>query len=286
MPSNQVASTHPPLTSGSGSSSATRSLWEGSCWEGGSYLVLLHLTSHPPPTFLAPFPACPPAPSDVRHSPREGCAAGPHLGKQRCPAPQADHGQQEAEAGQHQAQAQHERGQQGGARLPPALPPPLDPTGGHGAGAVPASPAPHPWTQGIGGGGAGGRIWPGRGRGQGNGAGAGLAGVGWGMRTGNRTLLVIKLRAGPSAAHGPGRAPLGLKRAERVPAGGTHLPSAEKRGDVCVSAQRASWGVRLSSLHAGGRPEGERGARVETAETPRQPGCRWRAGTPPQVRRV
>ena len=102
------------------------------------YLVLLHLTSHPPPTFLAPFPPCPPAPSDVRHSPREGCAAGPHLGKQRCPAPQADQGQQEA-------QAQHEQGQQGGAGLLSALPPRLehlDPTGGHGAGAVPASPGP------------------------------------------------------------------------------------------------------------------------------------------------
>ena len=69
---------------------------------------------------------------------------------------------------------------------------------------------------------------------------------------------VIKLRAGPSSVHGAGRALLGLQSPERVPAGGTHLPSAEKRGDVCVSVQRASWGVRLSSLHAGGRPAGER----------------------------
>ena len=199
------------------------------------YLVLLHLTSHPPPTFLAPFPPCPPAPSDVRHSPREGCAAGPHLGKQRCPAPQADQGQQEA-------QAQHEQGQQGGAGLLSALPPRLehlDPTGGHGAGAVPASPAPHPWTLGMGGGGAGGRIWPGRGRGQGNGAGAG---GGWVGDEDRKPDTVIKLRAWPSAVHGAGHAPLGLQSPERVPAGGTHLRP-RKSVAMCVCECAAGAGV-------------------------------------------
>ena len=107
----------------------------------------------------------------------------------------------------------------------------------------------------MGGGGASGRIWPGRGRVQGNGAGAG---GGWVGDEDRKPDPVIKLRAGPSSVHGAGRATLGLQSPERVPAGGTHLPSAEKRGDVCVSVQRASWGVRLSSLHAGGRPAGER----------------------------
>lgn len=69
------------------------------------------------------------------------------------------------------------------------------------------------------------------------------------------TVCEIKLRARPRAVHGAGRAPLRVQTTERVPAGGTHRPGVEKWGSVCVSAQRARWGVRLSALHAAGRRE-------------------------------
>lgn len=102
-----------------------------------------------------------------------------HLGKQRCPAPQADHGQQEAGAGQHQAQAQHERGQQGVPGSPGAPSTPLVRRVAMGPGAVPALTGPHPWAQRDPGGGKH-RQANLAGEGPESRAGAGLAGVGWG----------------------------------------------------------------------------------------------------------
>lgn len=106
------------------------------------------------------------------------------------------------------------------------------------------------------------------------------------MRTGNRTLFVVKLRAGPSAVHGAGRAPLGLQSPERVPAGG-HAPPERGKAGRCVCECAAGELGCAAELSPRGRPAGGReGARVETAETPRGLGAGGGAGTPPQLRQV
>lgn len=199
-------------------------------------------STHPP----FPLPSAHPAPSgpsavSAPDVPKKGCAAGPHLGGQRCPAPQADHGQQEAEAGQRQAQAQRERDQQGGARLPPAPPPPLAPTGGHGGGGLclPHRP-PIPGPEGSGEGEpAGGSGW-----GEGGARETGREGA---LGTGSRTLCVIKLRASGWA--------LCVQQTEWAP---TRPPSAQPgrappgRGPLCAAAAATGLCVCRHLLRGGG----------------------------------
>lgn len=74
MPSNQVASTHPHSPAGPGLPLPTGPSGKAP-GKGGSYLVLLHLTSSPSTHLLAPFPRLP-RPHQMFGTVQGGCAAG------------------------------------------------------------------------------------------------------------------------------------------------------------------------------------------------------------------